>query len=145
MRRRLMGSRSIDDLHPALKPIAIAFLNDLKEQGIDVIVTDTYRSSDEQNALYAQGRTKPGKIVTDAQGGHSDHNFMLDGHPASKAFDIAPIKDGKLDYDDQPIWNRVEQVWRDFNAHLKGNYDLGWYGVNRKFKEKPHFYLDVRR
>ena len=37
----------------------------------------TYRSFDEQNHLYAQGRTKPGKIVTYAKGGQSYHNFGL--------------------------------------------------------------------
>jgi hypothetical protein len=45
------------------------------------------RSFAEQDALYAQGRTKPGKIVTKARGGFSNHNFGV-------AFDIGVFKGG---------------------------------------------------
>lgn len=55
------------------------------------ILTCTHRSNEEQNDLYAQGRTKPGKIVTNAKAGQSPHNFL----PA-RAFDIAFVKPGNL-------------------------------------------------
>jgi len=35
------------------------------------------RTYEEQDALYAQGRTAPGPKVTNAPGGHSNHNFGL--------------------------------------------------------------------
>lgn len=48
---------------------------EMHKQGIYVGVAQGYRSIAEQNALYAQGRTTPGAIVTRAQGGQSNHNF----------------------------------------------------------------------
>ncbi len=49
-------------------------------------ITCTHRSNDEQNALYAQGRTASGKVVTNAQAGQSPHNYK-----PSAAFDIGFI------------------------------------------------------
>jgi peptidoglycan L-alanyl-D-glutamate endopeptidase CwlK len=46
----------------------------------------TLRTIAEQNELYAQGRTKAGKIVTNAKGGQSYHNYGL-------AFDIVLLVD----------------------------------------------------
>jgi hypothetical protein len=48
------------------------------------------RTFQEQDALYAQGRTAPGMIVTNARGGFSWHNFGLAAdyvaHPDSKTW-----------------------------------------------------------
>ncbi|WP_442780551.1 M15 family metallopeptidase [Bacillus sp. Au-Bac7] len=46
-------------------------------EGIYVLITDGYLSYAEQDALYAQGRTKPGEIFTNANGGQSKHNFGI--------------------------------------------------------------------
>lgn len=83
-----MTDRSLDDLHPQLKPICQQWLDTCHQQSINTVVYFTWRSVVEQDALYAQGRTTPGKIVTNAKGGQSKHNFTLpDGTPASKAYD----------------------------------------------------------
>lgn len=50
-----------------------------------------FRSGAVQDALYAQGRTTPGPIVTNAKGGQSAHNYGL-------AIDVYPIINGQLDY-----------------------------------------------
>jgi peptidoglycan L-alanyl-D-glutamate endopeptidase CwlK len=77
--------------------------------------TFTLRTFAEQDALYAQGRTKPGPIVTKAQGGLSLHNYGL-------AIDIALILDGK------------EASWDE-----KKDFD-GWeWGGDWKFTDTPHF------
>ncbi len=55
-------------------------LSELRSMGIKAKITETYRSQSRQNALYAQGRTKPGRIVTYTL--HSKHT-------QHKAFDIA--------------------------------------------------------
>ena len=62
----------------------------------------TYRSNMEQDQLYAQGRNgAPGSIVTYVKGGQSDHNYTIDGKPASLAFDAAPIDSkGNIKWDD---------------------------------------------
>lgn len=88
-----MPSRSLSDLHPDLQPLCEQFLESCTINSINAFVVQTYRSKAEQDALYAQGRTTPGKVVTHATGGHSKHEFTLpDGTPASKAFDFM-IKD----------------------------------------------------
>ncbi|WP_412177972.1 M15 family metallopeptidase [Paenibacillus terrae] len=43
--------------------------------GVPIVITQGLRTIDEQNGLYAQGRAKPGQIVTNARGGYSYHNF----------------------------------------------------------------------
>lgn len=94
---------------------------------IDVLVTCTYRSPEEQAELYAQGRTKPGRIVTYAKPGESKHNIQSsNGAPASKAFDVVPLRHGKLvwgtsgngldddptddDTDDLELWERIGAI-----------------------------------
>lgn len=96
-----MTDRTLADLHPDLQDLCEKFLNACQALGLDVIITETYRSKGEQDADYAKGRTVDGKIITNARGGESPHNCTLpDGTPAAKAFDFA-IKDdaGNLDWD----------------------------------------------
>lgn len=109
----------------------------------------TLRTPAEQNALYAQGRTKLfgpdgrrlGK-VTNAKGGQSIHNYGLaldivllkdtDGNgtfeSASWETNIDFDKDGKAD------WMEVVNI-------LKAN-GWEWGGDWKNFKDKPHFQKD---
>lgn len=130
-----MASRNIEDLHPLLQPLCLDFLAQAQEQGVEVLVTCTYRSNAEQDALYEQGRTKPGPIVTRARGGQSAHNFTIDGKPAAKAYDICPLVNGKC------MWRGTHPSWQILG---KIGMDLGlnWYGApGSKFFEMPHFQL----
>lgn len=79
----------ISRLHPDLQPLCEQFVAKCTAAGLDARISFTYRSPEEQDALYAQGRTKPGKRVTNVRGGFSKHNFVLDGKPAAKAFDFS--------------------------------------------------------
>jgi peptidoglycan L-alanyl-D-glutamate endopeptidase CwlK len=79
----------LNQLHPKVKELALQHIQKCKEAGIDLCIYCTYRSIEEQNALYAQGRTKPGKIVTRAKGGQSFHNYRV-------AYDCAPIVNGRI-------------------------------------------------
>ena len=67
----MINSRSLDELHPVVKPKVEKFIALCKEQGIDLLVTSTYRDNESQQALYNQGRTTPGKKVTNAKPGQS--------------------------------------------------------------------------
>lgn len=148
-----MSSRQIVHLHYLLQPIAQQFKVDCEREfgrtNIDIIITSTYRSPEEQDALYAQGRTKPGPIVTKAKGGQSKHNFrQADGTPASLAFDIVPLRNGI------PVWgskgNGIDldptdddtddlELWQKVGA-IGVNLGLVWYGSpGAEFKEFPHF------
>jgi peptidoglycan LD-endopeptidase CwlK len=136
-----MTNRKIEDLHPNLLPLYEQFSSACKESGLDIVVTCTYRSNAEQNILYAQGRTKPGKIVTNAKAGKSEHNFTLNGRPASKAFDIVPLVHGKCDWNlASTAWKQIKGIWEKMNP-INGYY-LDWYGrKDAPFREGCHFCL----
>jgi peptidoglycan L-alanyl-D-glutamate endopeptidase CwlK len=89
-------------------------------------ITCTYRSPEEQLELYAQGRTAPGKIVTQLKSG-SKHNTN-----PSRAFDIAFQKDGKM-YWDKKHFIRFAGIIKSINPAVK------WGGDWKKFKDYPHF------
>ena len=123
-------------LHPDLQPLCRRWLARCHEQAVDTFLTHTYRSPAEQDALYALGRTRPGKIVTHARGGKSKHNFTLPGGvPASKAFDFAVRRrDGTLN------WNAASS---EFRAAVAIGKELGlvWGGDFRNIVDACHFEL----
>jgi peptidoglycan L-alanyl-D-glutamate endopeptidase CwlK len=133
-----MASRSIDDLHPDLQPKAKEFKKECAKEGIDALIYMTYRSNEEQDELYARGRTKPGKKVTNAKGGNSSHNFTIDGKPAAKAFDAVPLR--KVDGKNRAIWNDPN-LW-DLMGEVAERIGLKWGGNWKRFVDKPHFYID---
>jgi peptidoglycan L-alanyl-D-glutamate endopeptidase CwlK len=147
-----MASRNLDDLHPSLIPLAKEFLRQAQAQlpsEISVLITCTYRSNEEQTALYAQGRTKPGRIVTNAAAGQSKHNFTLHKRPASKAFDIVPLRNGKCVWgtqgngiDDNPADDVTDdlEIWQRLGI-IGEMLGLEWAGKWKRFKEYPHFQL----
>jgi peptidoglycan L-alanyl-D-glutamate endopeptidase CwlK len=116
---------------------------DLLKIGVTVLLTCTWRSHEEQDKLYAQGRTTPGRIVTRARAGHSKHNTVDErGAPAAEAFDVVPLLHGK------PVWDDVDNpdtpedeawIWERVGEHGKA-VGLKWYGdPESPFREKPHF------
>ncbi|WP_019100192.1 M15 family metallopeptidase [Chromobacterium haemolyticum] len=130
-----MPSRRIEDLHPALQPLCGQFLERCQAAGLDILITCTWRSGQEQDQLYAQGRTAPGAKVTNARAGQSAHNATLDGKPAARAFDIVPKVNGK------PEWNADHPHWQ-IAGRIGMELGLNWYGrPGAPFREFPHFEL----
>lgn len=139
-----MASREISHLHPYLAARIPTFIERCKERGVDVLIYCTYRSGEEQNHLYAMGRTtkssigvsvlRPlGKVVTNARAGQSAHNFTINKRPASKAFDCCPLVGGK------PVWDGKHPHWQIMGA-VGQELCLNWYGKKgSKFYELPHF------
>lgn len=120
-----MSSRSIADLHPQFQPKVYEFMEAAKAAGLDVLLYCGYRSHEEQDALYAQGRTKPGKIVTNARAGQSAHQFGL-------AFDGVPMIGGK------PMWDETHEAWQTY-GHVASAVGLEWAGTwVGKMREFPH-------
>jgi len=120
----MINSRNLDDLAPPAKQRALAFIAAAKAKGIDLLVTSTYRDSESQDALYAQGRTTPGNIVTRAKAGQSWHNWRC-------ALDVVPLVNGKAIWDDQAVWKQVGEIGKSCG--------LEWAGDWKTFKEFPHF------
>lgn len=127
-----MSSRKLTDLHPLMQPMVTRFLANARAAGIDLLVTCTYRSNAEQAALYAIGRTKPGRIVTNAKPGRSTHNNTLNGKPAALAVDVVPLRDGK------PVWSASDPVWKRV-GEIGEKVGLEWAGRWTTFREFPHF------
>ena len=114
-------------LHPSLATAVRAAVADLNLRGHVVEVVQGLRSFEEQDALFAQGRTKPGSIVTQARGGESNHNYGL-------AADLCPFVGGK------PDWNAPIAVWSAIGAAAVEQ-GLAWGGNWQKFIDKPHVEL----
>ncbi len=135
-----MASREIRDLSPAMQVLYNKFNDrcrrdiELLKQGVAVLLICTYRSSEEQDKLYEQGRTLPGSIVTNARGGKSKHNTVnVRGGPAAEAFDVVPVINGKA------IWDSHNPAWQIIGAHGIA-VGLKWYGLpGSPFREFPHF------
>ena len=94
--------------------------------------THTLRTIDEQNRLYAKGRTIRGQIVTNARGGQSYHNYGL-------AIDIVLISEGKATWDRKKDFDQDGQA--DFMEVVKIFKEHGWEwgGDFKSFKDFPHF------
>ncbi len=121
----MINSRAVTDLHPKVATMAMAFVQACDQAGIDLLITSTYRDHESQNELYAQGRTKPGKIVTKAKGGQSYHNWRL-------ALDFVPLRNGKCVWDDKdPIWRKIGEIAESVGFEWGGRWTGG-------FKDLPH-------
>jgi hypothetical protein len=101
----------------------------LMQRGVQIRVTSGLRTFAEQDALYAQGRTTPGDIVTKARAGQSNHNYGL-------AADVVPLADGR------PNWNAPSATWQVLGEEGK-RAGLSWGGEWKGFVDRPHFELPV--
>lgn len=126
-----MPSTSLRDADERLIiPFCIGrYLYELDHPGHKLIVTCTNRSAEEQQKLYAQGRTQPGNIVTQIDGVNkkSNHNHM-----PSRAIDFAVVINGKI------TWNEEEYKHAGPYFVRQG---LAWGGDWISFKDYPHVEL----
>lgn len=128
------STSKLSGLHPVVKQAAEQLIEKTFSLGIPIVITHGLRTIEEQNDLYAQGRTKPGQIVTNAKGGYSNHNFGV-------AIDFALLlPDGKsvswdMKYDGNcngtADWHEVVLVAKSLGFAWGGD----WYS----FKDYPHF------
>jgi hypothetical protein len=123
------SEKRLQRLHPALASAVRDVVADLAAQGITIEVVQGLRTFEEQDDLFAQGRTRPGPIVTQARGGESNHNYGL-------AADLCPFVDGK------PAWNAPMAVWAAIGAAAEAR-RLEWGGQWKKFLDKPHVQLPL--
>lgn len=134
---RKKNSRLDDEcIHGTIRRLAWDAVLELWKQGIYVLVTQGFRTVAEQDELYAQGRTKPGKIVTNAPG-----SSMSSFHQWGLALDFAlytrngdsVVWDEKVDFngDKQADWMQVVQAFKK-----RG---FKWGGDFRSIKDTPHF------
>jgi hypothetical protein len=118
---------AIATLLPAARRAARTLLSTANDgrlgPGIVVKVICGTRTYAEQTALYAQGRTTPGPIVTDAPAGYSNHNFGI-------AFDVG-IFNGGVYLDDSPLYEKVGALGRAQGLEWGGDWTR--FTTNRIF------------
>jgi hypothetical protein len=117
-------------LHPRLAAMVEAAADALAEQGTWFRVAQGLRTYAEQNALYAQGRTTPGHIVTNARGGYSNHNFGC-------AVDCYPFLTGQSG---EINWNANSPQFRAMVSAFESQ-GLLWGGGWHSIPDPPHFQL----
>lgn len=121
------SSKELNTLHPKFRPTAIAAWEEAQSampDNVEIIVTQGLRTFAESDALYAQGRTTPGPIVTNSAGGKSYHNYGL-------AFDMKMLTNGKIDWVVGPLWMKVVEIMK--------KHGMAWGGDFKKIKDAPHF------
>lgn len=123
-------------LHPDIRKEVTNIINECNRSltgRAQVRISQGLRTFSEQDDLYAIGRTKPGKIVTNAKGGQSIHNYGF-------AVDIVLIIDCKTaSWDTAKDWDgdRISDWTECVNIFKK--YGWSWGGDWKTFKDLPHF------
>ncbi len=120
------SEKRLEKVHPELNKRIRDLIEAFAQRGVQVEVVQGLRTIAEQNALYAQGRTKPGPVVTNARGGQSNHNFGL-------AADLCPFVNGKPDFTDNAGFMAIGA-----EAVKRG---LEWGGNWKRLIDKPHVQL----
>jgi len=126
----------IQKLHPVVRDEVIKIITDCDVAltgKAKIRITQGLRTFKEQDELYAIGRTKPGKKVTNAKAGQSIHNYGL-------AVDICLMIDGKT-----ASWDTAKDCDNDKVADwyecvkIFAKYGWEWGGNWKTFKDLPHF------
>ena len=121
--------REISELREGARTACKVFLAACESQGLDVFVTETYRSQARQDELYAQGRTKPGQIVTWT---------LKSNHSGRHAWDISFRSTG---YNDRSKFERAGKIGKSLGIEWGGDW---------KKQDLPHYqymadkYVDTR-
>ncbi|CAG0933335.1 Peptidoglycan L-alanyl-D-glutamate endopeptidase CwlK [Thermoflexales bacterium] len=111
-------------LHPSLQAKAQALIENAHKKGLNIFVFQGLRTIAEQDALYAQGRTTKGSIVTNAKGGESYHNYGV-------ALDV--VFHGAEPWGEKHDWQALGAAGKEAG--------LEWGGDWAKFLDRPHFQL----
>lgn len=116
--------RDIKQLSVQAQKACTLFLSKCKKQGLDVCITETYRSQERQNYLYEQGRGRSGNIVTWTK--NSRHTSRL-------AWDICKNVKGQ-EYSDSSFFKKCGDIAKEIG--------ITWGGTWKE-KDTPHFEIDA--
>ena len=108
-----------------VQPYARALIHAAAAQDIAIKVISGTRTYEQQDALFEQGRSKPGPRVTNARGGYSNHNFGI-------AFDIGIFDSGRY-LEESPLYKVVGSIGKSLG--------LAWGGDWKALLDEPHYEL----
>lgn len=110
-------------IQPKIQRLADLVIQDLLKEGHNCMIYEGFRSFEEQDSLYAQGRTTPGTILTNAKGGQSFHNYGV-------AVDIVFLVNGKPSWSEGFPWSEIGRIGK--------SYGFEWGGDWASFPDRPH-------
>lgn len=113
------------ELDARFREILERALAEAREAGLDPVVIETYRSQARQDWLFAQGRTRPGPIVTRAR---------VSKHTSRLAADVCPRVNGRIEWNRRDLfdaWGRIAKahglVWGgDFSFYDGAHVQAAW-------------------
>ena len=123
----MLESRDISLLRPDVKANCRKWLEHCKAAGLNVLITNTVRDKEYQEYLYAQGRTRPGSIVTNGR----TPTFHAD--TAGLAFDFCKNVKGH-EYDDTEFFKKAAAIAKEIG--------FSWGGDWKSFPDMPHIQWD---
>lgn len=123
----MLNSREIDRLRPDVAYNCRKWLDLCEAAGLNVLITQTVRDKEYQEYLYAQGRTRPGSVVTNGR----TPTFHAD--TAGLAFDFCKNVKGH-EYDDNAFFHKA--------AALAKGMGFSWGGDWKSFVDMPHIQWD---
>lgn len=132
----MLNARSITRLHRVRPSLVKVITEAEKESPYHFEITHGVRTVEEQQALYAIGRTKPGAVVTQCDGIEKKSEHQLKEDLYGDAVDIVCFKDGAITWD--------PEVYKAVGAHVKAvakklKLSVKWGGDFKSFKDYPHY------
>ena len=114
----------LDSLVPKAKQKLLEWYKACIAAKLRIIITQGFRSIEYQNGVYAQGRTKPGKIVTVCKGGQSPHNYGF-------AWDFAPLEpNGTINWSTflNPKWKQAATIAKNLKLDAGAFWKIPGFG-----------------
>ena len=128
-------THKLNGVHPELAEKIMRVLAAMEVLGFPMMVTDGLRTTKRQQELYAQGRTKPGKIVTNADGVRKKSNHQAKADGFGHAVDSCFVVDGKPSWGDDLPWTAYGECAKALG--LKWGIKVG------KWIDRPHVELVI--
>lgn len=120
-----------DKINPVLVRKVLAVVSDLADHGYTALVTDGYRTKEQQAALFRQGRSTPGPIVT---------SLRIGMHCSGLAADLAfVLPSGRISWSPPTIGGKPAYA---LYGHLARVHGLVWGGDWKgRNLDEPHVQL----
>lgn len=128
--------KRLEGVHPDLVKVLLISIEDTP---IDFSIIEGVRTTKRQQEIFAQGRTKPGNIVTYADGVKNKSNHQKKSDGFGHAIDFCPFINGKLDWNNHSNFKVIADHIVSTGAKLGIKITAGFYW--KKPYDPPHIQL----